>query len=255
MIFSDTHTHLFDKAFDMDRSVSIQKAIDNGVSKMFLPNVDLHSIQPMLDVVWEFPENCFPMMGLHPCDVNEHYLDALKLMHAWFKKRKFFGVGEIGLDYYWSQEFKEKQKDAFLIQLNWGIEFDLPVIIHSRESIDDCIAMVEPLSKKGLRGIFHCFTGTIAQAEKIIACGFYLGIGGVLTYKNSGLADVIKDIPLEHLVLETDAPYLAPVPHRGKRNESFYLKEIAHKLAEVKQCGIKSIADITTENSKKIFGI
>jgi TatD DNase family protein len=208
----------------------------------------------MLDLVWDFPKNCFPMMGLHPCSVNEHVEAHLFQIQKWFKKRKFWAVGEIGLDYYWSTDFKEQQISAFKKQIQWAINLDLPIVIHSRNSNEDVIKILGEMAHPKLRGIFHCFSGDANQATQIVELGFLLGIGGVLTYKNSGLTDAIADISLQHIVLETDAPYLAPVPFRGKRNESFYLLEIARKLAEVKAVGLNQVAEITTKNAKKIFG-
>jgi TatD DNase family protein len=254
MQFVDTHTHLYSEEFKEDRKAIVEKAIKNGVNQMFLPNVDVDSIQPMLDLVWDFPENCFPMMGLHPCSVNEHVEAHLFQIQKWFKKRKFWAVGEIGLDYYWSTEFKEQQISAFKKQIQWAINLDLPIVIHSRNSNEDVIKILGEMAHPKLRGIFHCFSGDANQATQIVELGFLLGIGGVLTYKNSGLTDAIADISLQHIVLETDAPYLAPVPFRGKRNESFYLLEIARKLAEVKAVGLNQVAEITTKNAKKIFG-
>jgi TatD DNase family protein len=255
MQFVDTHTHLYSEEFKDDRKAIVEKAIKNGVNQMFLPNVDVDSIQPMLDLVWDFPENCFPMMGLHPCSVNEHVEAHLFQIQKWFKKRKFWAVGEIGLDYYWSTDFKEQQISAFKKQIQWAINLDLPIVIHSRNSNEDVIKILGEMSHPKLRGIFHCFSSDANQAKQIVDLGFLLGIGGVLTYKNSGLADAIADISLEHIVLETDAPYLAPVPFRGKRNESFYLLEIARKLAEIKAVGLNQVAEITTSNAKKVFGI
>ncbi len=254
MQFVDTHTHLYSEEFKEDRKAIVEKAIKNGVNQMFLPNVDVDSIQPMLDLVWDFPENCFPMMGLHPCSVNEHVEAHLFQIQKWFKKRKFWAVGEIGLDYYWSTDFKEQQISAFKKQIQWAINLDLPIVIHSRNSNEDVIKILGEMAHPKLRGIFHCFSGDANQASQIVELGFLLGIGGVLTYKNSGLTDAIADISLQHIVLETDAPYLAPVPFRGKRNESFYLLEIARKLAEVKAVGLNQVAEITTKNAKKIFG-
>ncbi len=254
MQFVDTHTHLYSEEFKEDRKAIVEKAIKNGVNQMFLPNVDVDSIQPMLDLVWDFPENCFPMMGLHPCSVNEHVEAHLFQIQKWFKKRKFWAVGEIGLDYYWSTDFKEQQISAFKKQIQWAINLDLPIVIHSRNSNEDVIKILGEMSHPKLRGIFHCFSGDANQASQIVELGFLLGIGGVLTYKNSGLTDAIADISLQHIVLETDAPYLAPVPFRGKRNESFYLLEVARKLAEVKAVGLNQVAEITTNNAKKVFG-
>jgi TatD DNase family protein len=255
MIFTDTHTHLYASEFDNDRKESIEKAIKNGVTRFFLPNIETSSIQPMLDLVWQFPENCYPMMGLHPCSVDANFESQLFQIQKWFKKRKFYAVGEIGLDYYWSTEFKEQQITAFRKQCQWAIQQDLPIIIHSRNSNTDLIGLLEEMKHPKLRGIFHCFSGNAEEAQKVVKLGFYLGIGGVLTYKNSGLDKAIESIDLQHLVLETDSPYLAPVPHRGKRNESFFIIDIAKKLAELKGVGIAKVAEITTENSRKIFSI
>lgn len=253
MIFTDTHTHLYASEFDNDRKESIEKAIKNGVTRFFLPNIETASIQPMLDLVWQFPENCYPMMGLHPCSVDANFEAQLFQIQKWFKKRKFYAVGEIGLDYYWSTEFKDQQITAFRKQCQWAIQQDLPIVIHSRNSNTDLITLLEEMKHPKLRGIFHCFSGNAEEAHKVVELGFYLGIGGVLTYKSSGLEKAIEAIDLEHLVLETDSPYLAPVPHRGKRNEGFFIIDIAKKLAELKGVGIAKVAEITTENSRKIF--
>lgn len=255
MNFIDTHAHLYAEEFKDDRKDIVAKAIQNGVEHLFLPNIDVHSIQPMLDLCWSHPENCFPMMGLHPCSVDEHVEAHLFQIQKWFKKRKFYAVGEIGLDYYWSTDFKEQQIKAFRLQIQWAIQQDLPIVIHSRNSNADVIAILKEMKHPKLRGIFHCFSGNAQEAKEVVAEGFYLGIGGVITFKNAGLDKAIEDIGMEHLVLETDAPYLAPVPHRGKRNESFYILEIARKLAEVKQMGMAQVAEITTQNAKKVFGI
>lgn len=255
MIFTDTHTHLYSKEFDNESTQLIEKAIKNGVSRLFIPNIDLHSIQPMLDLVWQFPENCFPMMGLHPCSVAENVDEQLFQIQKWFKKRKFYAVGEIGLDFYWSLDLKEQQIMAFKKQCLWAIQQDLPINIHARNATPNVISILQEMKHQKLRGIFHCFSGNVMEAKQIVEMGFYLGIGGVLTFKNSGLSEAIDDIDLKNIVLETDAPYLAPVPFRGKRNESFYIIDIAKKLAELKQVSLKNVADITTENSKKVFGI
>lgn len=233
----------------------MHRTLDARVRRLFLPNIDVQSIQPMLDLVWEFPENCFPMMGLHPCSVDEHVEAHLFQIQKWFKKRKFYAVGEIGLDYYWSTEFKDQQISAFKKQCQWAIQYDLPVVIHSRNSTADIISIIKEINHQKLRGIFHCFSGTAAEAEEIVSLGFYLGIGGVLTYNKSTLPDAIVNIGLEKLVLETDSPYLAPIPYRGKRNESSYLLFIAEKLAEIKSVSVEKVAAVTTENSIKIFGV
>ena len=255
MIFTDTHTHLYSKEFENESTQLIEKAIKNGVSRLFIPNIDLQSIQPLLDLVWQFPENCFPMMGLHPCSVAENVDEQLFQIQKWFKKRKFYAVGEIGLDFYWSLDFKEQQIMAFKKQCMWAIQQDLPINIHARNATPEVISILQEMKHPKLRGIFHCFSGNSLEAKQIVEMGFYLGIGGVLTFKNSGLSEAIADIDLQNIVLETDAPYLAPVPFRGKRNESFYIIDIAKKLAELKQVSIKNVADITTENSNIIFGV
>jgi TatD DNase family protein len=250
----DTHTHIYAKEFDFDRDAMIARAISQGVEKFYLPNVDLESIPRMLELEAKYPKQCFAMMGLHPCSVEGDYKSVLAEIERHLFARKFVAVGEIGLDYYWSKEFIEEQKDAFRIQCRWAIELDIPIIIHARESLDDLIQIVREEKKdEKLRGIFHCFGGTLEQAKQIIELGFWMGIGGVLTYKKSGLDEMVKDIPLEWLVLETDAPYLTPVPHRGKRNESGYLRFVAEKLAEIKGISLEQLAKITSENAHKIF--
>ena len=255
MQFIDTHTHLYASEFDADRTAVVEKAIQNGVTHFFLPNIDIHSIQPMLDLVWNFPNHCFPMMGLHPCSVDQHVEAHLFQIQKWFKKRKFYAIGEIGLDYYWSTEFKAEQIRAFRMQIQWAIQQDLPIVIHARNSNEDVIAILKEMKHPRLRGIFHCFGGNAAQAAEVVDLGFLLGIGGVLTFKNGGLDKAIEDISIEHLVLETDSPYLAPMPYRGKRNESFYILEVARKLAELKKVGLNQLAEITTQNAQKVFGM
>lgn len=255
MVLTDTHTHLYSEKFDTDREAMVKRAIDARVRRLFLPNIDCSSIQPMLDLVWKFPDHCFPMMGLHPCSVDANVEATLFQIQKWFKKRKFYAVGEIGLDYYWSTEFKEQQISAFKKQIQWAIQYDLPINIHSRNSTDDVISILQEMKHPLLRGIFHCFSGNAEQAKQIVNLGFYLGIGGVLTYKKSELPAAIADIELEHLVLETDAPYLSPEPYRGKRNESAYLLNVAEKLAELKNTSVENVANITTENSVKIYRV
>jgi len=258
MILTDTHTHLYSEEFNQDREQVIKMAINKGVQRFFLPNIDSTSMDGMFALEKLFPENCFPMLGLHPCSVKENYEQELEIVEQWLSKRKFCAVGEIGIDLYWAQTFIREQEIAFRKQVEWAVKYELPIVIHSRNSFDEIytILKVSPFEKvKPLRGIFHCFTGNLEQAKKAIELGFYLGIGGVLTFKNSGLDKVVEQIDLKHLVLETDAPYLAPVPHRGKRNESSYLVLIAQKLADIKNISIEEVAAVTTENSKLIFGI
>lgn len=251
----DTHAHLYAEQFEEDREEMIQRAISAGVQKMYLPNIDSGSIEGMLDLEKKFPENCFPMMGLHPCSVNQDFETELATVQEWLEKRKFSAVGEIGIDLYWDKTFVEQQKTAFLRQVSWAQKMELPIVIHSRESIDLILDLLENLeNKKGLRGVFHCFGGDGQQAKRIMDLGFYMGIGGVLTFKKSGLDEVLKDIPLDRLVLETDAPYLAPTPFRGKRNEPVYIKIIAEKLAEVKGVSLDQIASQTSQNAAILFG-
>jgi TatD DNase family protein len=253
MIFTDTHTHLYSEEFNDDREAMVKRAIESRVKRLFLPNIDIKSIQPMLDLVWRFPDNCFPMMGLHPCSVDEHVEAHLFQIQKWFKKRKFYAVGEIGLDFYWSVEFKDQQIMAFKKQIQWAIQMDLPINIHSRNSTDEVIAILQEMKHPALRGIFHCFSGNAHQAKQVTNLGFYIGIGGVLTYKKSDLPEVIKEIDLKYLVLETDAPYLPPVPFRGKRNEPSYIPLIAEKLAAIYNCSISEIAEKTTQNAMSVF--
>lgn len=239
--------------FDEDRTAMMQRAIDKGVERMLLPGIDSNHIASMLELEKSFPNNCFAMMGLHPCSVKEDYENELKIVEQNLQNRKFIAVGEIGLDYYWDKTFIKEQKYAFNLQMEWAKKYKIPISIHCRESMDDAIELVEGAKTEDLNGVFHCFGGTLDQANKIIDLGFYLGIGGVLTYKKSGLDEVLKHIDLQHIVLETDAPYLSPVPYRGKRNESAYISDIAQKLAEIKGVNINEVARITSENAVKVF--
>ena len=252
MTFTDSHTHLYDEQLIADDG-QIQRAIDAGVTKMYMPNCDSSTISPMLLLADKWPHNCLPMMGLHPCYVKENYQEELALVAGWLHKRKFHAVGEIGLDYYWDMTYKAQQIEAFEKQIDWALQYDLPIVIHSRESTPDCIEIVRRKQNGKLRGIFHCFSGTIEEAKQIIDLGLYLGIGGVVTYKKSTLPDVLRAIPLSAIVLETDAPYLAPVPYRGKRNESSYIPVVAATIAQVKGCTIKEVAETTTANAENVF--
>jgi len=252
-MYVDTHTHLYDEQFDADKQAMIQRALDAGVTRMYMPNCDSGTIAGMLDYADKWPENCFPMMGLHPTYVKENYKQELDTVAEWLAKRKFYAVGEIGLDYYWDLTYKEQQIEAFDTQVSWALQYDLPIVIHSRESTQDCIDIVRKHQNGKLRGIFHCFSGTLDEARQIVELGLHLGIGGSLTYKKSILSEILKEIPLSHVVLETDAPYLAPVPYRGKRNESSYIPIIAQQLADVKSMSIAELAGITTQNAEKVF--
>ena len=254
MYFIDTHTHLYSTEFDTDRTEVVENAIKAGVKTLLLPNIDVASIEPMYSLCAEFPQNCFPMMGLHPGYVNENWEnDLAQIKQALFEKKNY-AVGEIGMDLYWDKTFIEEQKKAFRIQIEWAKELNLPIVIHAREAFDEIFEILDELNDATLTGVFHCFTGTLEQAHKIQSYGgFYLGIGGVLTYKKSELPTVLAEIPLEQLVLERDAPYLPPIPHRGKRNESQFLLHVAEKVAEVKNCSLMEVARITSENAEKLF--
>ena len=254
MKFVDTHCHLYAKEFEHDVAEVLKRSEATGVEKFYLPAIDSSTLQAMLELEKKFPGKCIAMAGLHPCSVKENYKEELHIIEALLEKRKFAAIGETGLDFYWDKSFEKDQYNAFHAQVEWALHYDLPIVIHSRQSMQESISVVREHQKGELKGIFHCFSGTIESAEEITGLGFYLGIGGVLTYKKSSLPEVLKKIDLGFIVLETDAPYLAPVPFRGKRNESSYLIHIAQKLAEVKGVSVEEIASVTTANAQKIFG-
>ena len=256
MQFIDTHTHIYIDDFNDDREAVVRQAISIGVDTMLLPNIDVASISQVKALTQQFPQNCLPMMGLHPGYVNADWKAALDVIEKELFSGDYIAVGEIGMDLYWDKTFVEEQKQVFAQQVKWAKELGLPIAIHAREAFDPIFDILDELNDDQLTGVFHCFTGTLEQAEKVMAYGgFYFGIGGVVTYKNAGLDRVVAELPLDKLVLETDAPYLPPVPHRGKRNESSYLIHIAEKVAEVKQLTLKEIADTTTQNAKQLFRI
>ena len=256
MVLIDTHTHLFSEAFIEDRTEIIERAIASGVSTLLLPNIDADSIGPMHDLCQQYPKNCFPMMGLHPGSVKEDWEQQLEIIRKWLFSEKYIAVGEIGMDLYWDKTFQKEQEEVFRRQIQWAKELKLPIVIHARDAFDEIFHVVDELHDTALTGVFHCFTGSLEQAMKIKDYGtFKIGLGGVLTFKKSGLDEVVKDIPMELLVLETDSPYLAPSPHRGKRNESSYLTLIADKLSEVKQMRLEEIAEITTKNARELFNL
>lgn len=250
----DTHCHLYLSEFKGDIDAVITRATAAGVSKFYLPAIDSEVIEDMFALEAKYPDACFAMMGLHPCSVKGNYKAELDIVGQWLKQRKFAAVGEIGLDFYWDKTFTTEQYNAFEFQMQLALDHNLPIVIHTRNAINEAIQTVKPFAAKGLRGIFHCFGGTPEQANQITEFGFYLGIGGVITYKNSGLAEVIAQLDLSHIVLETDAPYLSPVPYRGKRNESSYITLVLQKLAEIKNMSLADAATITTANAEKIFG-
>ncbi len=252
--YIDSHAHLYSSKFSADRNEMVARAIHAGVSKMYLPNIDAESIEAMLDLEASFPDNCFAMMGLHPCSVQpDTYQQELALVEKYLGERAWAGIGETGIDLYWDKSTLEIQKLAFSRQIEWARDLQRPIIIHSRESNRECIDLVRSGQDGRLRGIFHCFSGTLEEAREMIDLGFMLGIGGTLTYPKSELPAVLREIPLEHIVLETDAPYLPPVPYRGKRNESAYIPVIATMLSEVKVLPLSQIAKTTTANAESMF--
>ena len=248
----DTHAHIYLDNFDDDIDQIIKRSMDADVRKILLPNIDVSSINRVHNLCESFPEICFPMMGLHPCSVHEGYESELAKIHENILSNHYIAIGEIGLDYYWDKTKIDIQKNAFIIQLEWARTFNLPIVIHSRDSIDDILDILE--NEENIpTGVFHCFTGSLKQAQRIMDLGYYMGIGGVLTFKNSGLDQIVVDIPLSYLILETDSPYLTPTPHRGKRNESSYVKFIAEKLAQIKSVNLETIKNITTQNAENLF--
>jgi len=252
-MFIDTHTHLYSEEFNADRTAIIKKAINNSVTKLYLPNIDSNSIDGMLQLEKEFPDNCFAMMGLHPCSVKENYLDELIILKKWLDTRRFIAIGEIGMDLYWDKTFIIEQEIAFKNQIDWALEYNYRIVINCRNAFDEIFPILRSY-KKLPKGIFHCFSGNVEQAQKILDLkNFKLGIGGVLTFKNSGLDKVIETISIDDIVLETDSPYLAPMPYRGKRNESSYIPLIAKKIAEVKNISIEEVENLTTNNAHFIF--
>lgn len=260
-MFIDTHAHLYASKFDADRAEMIQRAIDNGVTKLFLPNIDRQSIAGMYALVNHYPHHCYAMMGVHPCSIKADFEEELAIAKAELDKapHHFYAVGEIGLDYYWDVTYEAQQKAAFRTQINWAKEKDLPIVIHCRDSFDDIYDILKDMNDDQLKGILHCFVGTVTEAQKIMDLGgFYLGVGGVVTHKKTNLPEVLKSIPLDYLVLETDAPYLVPAPYRykkkaNKRNESSYIPLIAQKVAEIKGIAIAKVAEVTTANAEAVF--
>jgi TatD DNase family protein len=251
----DTHSHIYSTDFIHDRDEVIQRAYSSDVRKIILPNIDSSSVNNLLDMVDTYPHICFPLMGLHPTSVNNDYQEELQVVEYWLKKRKFFGIGEIGIDLFWETSFLEEQTHAFRFQLELARQYELPVVIHVRDSFEEVYKVLLEMKDENLTGVFHSFTGNLEQAQLIIAIGFKIGVGGIVTFKKSGLDHVISQIDPSHLILETDSPYLTPVPYRGKRNESSYLVYIAQKIADLHQMTLGEIAKITTENARKLFGI
>ncbi|MCD6019458.1 MAG: TatD family deoxyribonuclease [Bacteroidetes bacterium] len=252
-MFIDTHTHLYSEEFDNDRFDRINDAISKSVDKFYMPNVDSTTIDGMLALEVHFPEVCLPMMGLHPCSVKANYRDELELVKKWLDLRRFAAIGEIGIDLYWDKTFIKEQELAFREQIFWALEYNYTIVIHCRNAFDEIFSILKSYEKLP-KGIFHCFSGDYIQAQKILSLGnFKLGIGGVVTFKNSGLDKVVEQLNLHDIVLETDAPYLAPIPYRGKRNESSYIPLIAEKIAQIKNISIEEVAAVTSSNADEIF--
>ena len=249
----DTHCHLYSTEFTGDIESVLQRADKEGVTTFYLPAIDSTSHNAMISLEEKSGGSCHAMIGLHPCSVKENYVDELELIETLLKQRKFAAIGETGLDFYWDKTFVKEQQNALEKQIELALEYKLPLVLHTRNAMQQTIDVIKNYSAKDLSGIFHCFGGTLDEANQIIETGFYMGIGGVVTYKNSGLDEVLKYVDMKHLVLETDAPYLSPVPFRGKRNESSFLGFIARKLAEIKNITVKEVVDITTANAEKIF--
>lgn len=251
--FIDTHAHIYHEDFKQEWVDLLQRCRDARVEQIYMPNVDHESIDDMMELESRSEGMCHAMMGLHPCSVKRGFERELYIVESWLAKRKFAAVGEIGTDLYWDKTLFEQQKEAFNIQVSWAKQYNLPVVIHCRESIDETIALVEQSKDENLKGIFHCFTGNAEQAKRITSLGFLLGIGGVATFKNGGLDKVLPEIPLEHIVLETDSPYLAPVPYRGKRNEPSYIPIVASRISEIKRVTTDEVRITTSRNSIALF--
>ena len=255
MTLIDTHTHIYDAEFDTDRGAVVQRALDSGVGMMLLPNVDASTIQPMLETHERFPDCTRVMMGLQPEEVKGDYKQVLANMEKELESGNYIGVGEVGLDFYWDATFEKEQLDAFETQLDWAKQLGLPLSIHCRNAFGFMARLLEKHQDGCLKGVMHCFTGTEEEAKVYLELGFHLGLGGVTTYKNCGVKDYLHNIPLDRIVLETDAPYLSPVPHRGKRNEPAFMVETAKKIAEIYEMSVEEIAEITSRNAKILFEI
>lgn len=251
----DTHSHIYSTDFIHDLDEVVQRAYSNDVRKIVLPNIDSSSVKNLLNLVDTYPHICIPLMGLHPTSVNQDYQEELQVVEYWLKKRKFYGIGEIGIDLYWDKSFLDEQIHAFRFQLDLAKQYELPVVIHVRDSFDEVYQILQEMVDGKLTGVFHSFSGTIEQAQLVIEMGFKIGVNGIVTFKKSGLDQIIRQIDTQHLIIETDSPYLTPSPFRGKRNESSYLVYIAQKIADLHQMTVGDVAKITTENARKLFGI
>ena len=251
----DTHAHIYASEFDEDRDEVVKRALEQGINKILLPNIDLESIEPMLKTEAAYPEICRSMMGLHPCYVDGNVEQTLAIIRGWFEKHNFIAVGEIGIDLYWDKTFRAEQEMAFVTQLNWAKEKNLPVVIHTRDSIEETLTLLRQEQDGSLRGVFHCFGGSVEEAQAINELGFHLGLGGVSTFKNGGMDKVIPHLDMNWVILETDCPYLAPVPHRGKRNEPAYTSLVAARVAELRGKSLEVIGTLTTKNAEALFNL
>ncbi|MBY7959148.1 TatD family hydrolase [Vibrio fluvialis] len=251
----DTHAHIYASEFDHDRDDVVSRALAQGIERILLPNIDLESIAPMLATEAAYPTICRPMMGLHPCYVDGNVTQTLDTIYSWFAKHDFIAVGEIGIDLYWDKTFRAEQEMAFATQLNWAKEMNLPVVIHTRDSIEETLTLLKQEQNGQLRGVFHCFGGTTDEAKAINDLGFHLGLGGVSTFKNGGMDQVIPHLDMNYVILETDCPYLAPVPHRGKRNEPAYTQLVAQRVADLRELSLAEVDTLTTTNAKLLFSL
>jgi len=249
----DSHAHIYASEFDQDRDQVVHRALEQGVEKILMPNIDLDSIQPMLKTQAAYPQICHSMMGLHPCYVDSNVKQTLDIIHSWFDKHNFVAVGEIGIDLYWDKTYKAEQEMAFITQLNWAKEMKLPVVIHTRDSIEETLALLRKEQDGSLSGVFHCFGGSVEEAKAINDLGFHLGLGGVSTFKNGGMDKVIPHLDMNYVILETDCPYLAPVPHRGKRNEPAYVSLVAQRIADLTNQAVNNVIQKTNKNVKQLF--
>jgi len=253
-MFVDTHSHIYSEEFSTDRTEAISRAQHAGVDCIVLPNIDSASIKPMLDLADSIPGYFYPLIGLHPTSVKEDFRKELEIIKYWLDKRKFYGIGEIGIDLYWDKTFLAEQLEAFRIQIDWAKQLGIPIAVHVRDSFNEVIEVLREKKDDSLKGVFHSFTGTIEQANQVIDLGFKIGLGGIVTFKKSGLDGVVPEIGLQNILLETDSPWLAPVPHRGRRNECSYLPSIASKVADLHNIKIDKVAQVTSQNARELFG-
>jgi len=253
-MFVDSHSHIYSEEFSTDRAEVISRAVEAGISKIVLPNIDSSTIKPMLDLADSNPQLFIPLLGLHPTSVKEDFRKELQIMEYWFEKREFAGIGEIGIDLYWDKTFINEQIEAFKIQISWAKKRRIPIVIHVRESFQEVFEVLQQEKEESLKGVFHSFTGNAEQAEQVIDLGFKIGIGGIVTFKNSGLDMIVQQIDLRHILIETDSPWLAPVPHRGRRNESAFITAVASKIAMLHETSIEEVGRITTQNAQQLFG-